>query len=1408
MARDQKNNMKISSSNRHLLDVFSDDLYLELGSIDYDPLNDLLNKKLVDFKQLSCLDIINKGLGSMISDCEELSLKLPFLKLNNIVEKNKSCQLVLTYGLLLRRQGYKEHFSPIILIPIKLYFEDDTILVQMMGRPGVNPHIVKEMDKEVDLSEKLDTIQNMDKFIMNFLNNHTHNIRSENYITVMNIAQPEINIRHEKYKINNTVGNTLIDSYSVTSEDDYYNVTPLDKTQRKILAMASSGNSFAITGHEGTGKTTTLINIAADAIKNGKRVLYVSNNDYTLKKVEEGLEAGKLSSFVSTFTNSFNKVNVKTFEVKKGQYYEPFLKNELKQKYEKIDELSNSFAHKIKNYLTIEVMKELILTPKPEKVFDDKIMKNSYQLYRHEIDEVLEALGVIEKEMKKMPSFINSHFINIPISHNIKDYREPLKLIEKIYINYCILKEEKDILERKYGFSQITDYALFINKIKDYFKLNKARVPAPWYLLSNNGSDIKENFKNFEKAKDLFSNISKEINEYKEIKNIIEEMYAPNVETYDVKKVIKLINDKYFDPKTNDVDIVLKNYEYLDSELMKSLEYCDELESNFAKLKQRLGFTIDLSNTKVINEILDFIYVLDKGYFSKVWCDYDNYDGIYKKMSNIETTLDKYEECLNIYNKYFDNLANIEQYIKMLERKNKDENSKYKKTSVRELLSCLYYIRENMLKVTSMKKDYKDLTYSEYKYKVHISDIYDEFITKHDLIDDKSSVVQIDKNYQDLRGSGIIDLLSLAKEFRKMMLNVNVAYDVFSRYALVSGAKTLVEKITQIRDIKKYIKTVVKCQNEMKQISKKNNEVIIFEDYLVLLKNLDTKRKVNQKINSNENYKYLYDMLFKGEETSIEELEIYINDFSLYVDIFNRGECLVKSFEPKYNGEISIHLENAERIIKDISDLFQSYVKIFKTNISKFYYDDFKKIIKYFKVLLESKEELITYLLIADQMKVLLKYKLFNLNNFIIYNNHELVKDRFKYSYFSHLYKEFTEKNEVFNNTKTYESLMESILFLEKDLLENNSGVINISNKSFRSGKANHLNYNKYIEKNRNNKMIFLTDTQIANQYLNMDLFDIVLIDDAQLLNANEYYKVITVDQVIIAGSEQIQTSLNNNLISRIRPSNIMKLRYKYKKSPLTLLSQYQGITGRFYSDVKENDGIMVTNDDYNEILLNIFRKDQNYKVNLFTSSLSIMHDIIKNVGCVLYDKGLSFQEIYSFFKYNLNVSDLSNGYLLESDYNILYLDSYSEVNNDVVSSNMINSLLSCSKKLIIIDNKKHLETEKKSIFIEKLKATVNYKLPKCVLQENSVINSLSKSLARYQIKTKAVSAPLDLIVEYDGKYYGILLFENPSNTDFTLLNEYREFKSSDFPIVIVWLSHLVDDYNLTVNEIVKEIRL
>ena len=72
------------------------------------------------------------------------------------------------------------------------------------------------------------------------------------------IKNPEIFDIIELFKLDNHFGAQLFEKYSVDSEDTIYNITNLDKTQRNAVAVAHSGNSFALTGYQGTGKTVHL----------------------------------------------------------------------------------------------------------------------------------------------------------------------------------------------------------------------------------------------------------------------------------------------------------------------------------------------------------------------------------------------------------------------------------------------------------------------------------------------------------------------------------------------------------------------------------------------------------------------------------------------------------------------------------------------------------------------------------------------------------------------------------------------------------------------------------------------------------------------------------------------------------------------------------------------------------------------------------------------------------------------------------------------------------------------------------------------------------------------------------------------------------------------------------------------
>ena len=70
------------------------------------------------------------------------------------------------------------------------------------------------------------------------------------------------------------------------------------------------------------------------------------------------------------------------------------------------------------------------------------------------------------------------------------------------------------------------------------------------------------------------------------------------------------------------------------------------------------------------------------------------------------------------------------------------------------------------------------------------------------------------------------------------------------------------------------------------------------------------------------------------------------------------------------------------------------------------------------------------------------------------------------------------------------------------------------------------------------------------NYYLDVNDFDLVIIDDAQLLNASEYYNAVLGKQIIVSGELQPQGAEFNTLISRMMIETIFKFDFRYLSTP------------------------------------------------------------------------------------------------------------------------------------------------------------------------------------------------------------------------------------------------------------------
>ncbi|MEM6800672.1 MAG: AAA domain-containing protein [Bacteroidota bacterium] len=84
---------------------------------------------------------------------------------------------------------------------------------------------------------------------------------------------------------------------SYIKEEDRYFVTPVDQSQEAALLKIKAGNSLVIHGPPGTGKSQVIVNIMADAMAHGKKVLLVSQKRAALDVVYKRMHQLGLSRF-------------------------------------------------------------------------------------------------------------------------------------------------------------------------------------------------------------------------------------------------------------------------------------------------------------------------------------------------------------------------------------------------------------------------------------------------------------------------------------------------------------------------------------------------------------------------------------------------------------------------------------------------------------------------------------------------------------------------------------------------------------------------------------------------------------------------------------------------------------------------------------------------------------------------------------------------------------------------------------------------------------------------------------------------------------------------------------------------------------------------------------------------------
>lgn len=83
--------------------------------------------------------------------------------------------------------------------------------------------------------------------------------------------------------------------------DELISVSPLDESQKTVVAHALSNKVSVVTGAPGTGKTQVILNIIANALMNDKSVLVASKNNKAVDNVKEKFDKIDTSQYLLRF---------------------------------------------------------------------------------------------------------------------------------------------------------------------------------------------------------------------------------------------------------------------------------------------------------------------------------------------------------------------------------------------------------------------------------------------------------------------------------------------------------------------------------------------------------------------------------------------------------------------------------------------------------------------------------------------------------------------------------------------------------------------------------------------------------------------------------------------------------------------------------------------------------------------------------------------------------------------------------------------------------------------------------------------------------------------------------------------------------------------------------------------------
>ena len=445
--------------------------------------------------------------------------------------------------------------------------------------------------------------------------------------------------------------NVSLENADKMKASDCYQVVDADSSQQEAVYLSQQGVSFVMQGPPGTGKSQTITNIIAQALADGKKILFVSEKKAALDVVYKRLSEVKLADFcLSLHDPDANKKEIindigKNMELPLGRKKldesclssVDYLKDDL-EKYKNeihtdISPIDKTIYEAYCEFVSRKDFQDFFLDIKSPEVFTVEKL-NKYLFAVEALDNSKSALG-------------DKWYLNPWQDVTVKSVT--YELVERIKKSFSVILDYirtlyKDLEESgKFDF----DYEYFNVYLLDEFKKNleicQKRVGVPLKWLDESSLNKKA-----ETAKELHYESSK----IKKNSEYLADRYTDNYFKIDAAALIEEFENLHSSIENitgihcKDNKKFFENVKRINDTLTDKLEFLEEFESEFSEIDRtyNLDFSTavcNLENYYTLLEILAFNVALPKECFSA------------DKLNGIRSSLDEYRGKTALRNNLF-----------------------------------------------------------------------------------------------------------------------------------------------------------------------------------------------------------------------------------------------------------------------------------------------------------------------------------------------------------------------------------------------------------------------------------------------------------------------------------------------------------------------------------------------------------------------------------------------------------------------------------------------------------------------------------------------------------------------------------------------------------------------------------